>query len=139
MENIEYRVLIERMGPKENIIEHLGNVLDMLLPIRGARFLHVGPGEWPHEEDLGDEIADWMDELVRQHPHLDPILERDFENRLSLVRVRFQHLLHDFWVLKTYQADFNRHNRIEVVDGPAAHALLRIDGSGAKVLYETAL
>ena len=139
MENIDYRALIERMGRKENIIEHLGNVLDMLLPIWGARFLHVGPGEWPHEEDLGDEIANWMDEVARQHPHLDPILERDFENRLSLVRVRFQHLLYDFWALKTYQADFSRQNRIEVVDGPAAHALLRIDGRGAKVLYKTAL
>ena len=139
MENIDYRVLIERMGPKENIIDHLGNVLDMLLPIWGARFLHVGPGEWPPEEDLGVEIADWMDKVAQKHPHLDPILERDFENRRSLVRVRFQHLLHDFCVLKTYHADFNRQNRIEVVAGPAAHALLRIDGSGARVLYETAL
>ena len=139
MESIDYRALIERMGAKENIIEHLGNVLDMLLPLWGTRFVHIGPRKWPHEEDLGDEIADWMDEVARQHPHLDPILERDFENRLSLVRVRFQHLLHDFWVLKTYHADFNRQNRIEVVDDPAAHALLRIDRSGTRVLYETTL
>ena len=25
MENIDYRVLIERMGPEENVIGHLGN------------------------------------------------------------------------------------------------------------------
>ncbi len=139
MENIDYRALIERMGPKENIIDHLGNVLGMLLPICGTRFLHIGPGEWPHEEDLGVEIADWLDKVAQQHKHLDAILERDFENRLSLVRVRFQHLFGDFWLLKTYHADFNRQNRIEVVDGPEAHALLRIDGSGARVQYETAL
>ena len=139
MENMEYQVLIESMGPRENVVEHLGNVLDILLPIRGARLLHVGPGEWPHEEDLGSEIADWMDEVARQRPHLNPILERDFENHLSLVRVRFQHLPHDFLPLKTHHAEFNRQNRIEVVDGPAAHALLRIDRSGTKVLYETKL
>ena len=91
MENIDCRVLIKRMRPKENVIGHLGNVLDMLLPIWGPRFLHVGPGEWPHEEDLGVEIADWMDEVAQQRPHLGPVLERDFENRLSLVRVRFLH------------------------------------------------
>ena len=139
MENIDYRALIERMGAKENIIEHLGNVLDMLLPLRGTQFVHIGPGNWPHEEGLGVKIADWMDEVARQRPDLDPFLERDFENRLSLVRVRFQHLLGDFWLIKTYHADFNRQDRIEVVEGPAAHAFLRVDGSGARVLYEESL
>ena len=138
MENTNYRALIESMVPPENVIGHLGNVLDMLLPIRGPRFLHVGPGEWPHEGDLGVEIADWMDKVAQQRPHLDAVLERDFKNRLSLVRVRSQHLLRDFWLLKTYHADFNRQNGIEVVDGPAAYVLMRIGGSGARVLYETA-
>ena len=111
MENIGYRVLIERMGPEENVIGHLGNVLDMLLPIRGPRFLHVGPGKWPHEEDLGDVIADWMEKVAQQRPHLDPVLERDFENRLSLVRARFLHLLHDFWLLKTYHCGLQQAER----------------------------
>lgn len=35
MENMEYQVLIESMGPRENVVEHPGNVLDILLPIRG--------------------------------------------------------------------------------------------------------
>ncbi len=102
MENIDYRVLIERMEPRENVIDHIANILDMLLPIRGGRILHIGPGNWPHEEGLGVKITDWMDEVAQQRPDLNPFLERDFENRLSLVRVRFQHLLGDFWLIKTY-------------------------------------
>ena len=135
----DYQVLIEGMGPKENLIHHIANVLDMLLPIWGPQIQHIGPGNWPHVEDLGVEIADWMDEVARKRPDIDPILEHDFEKRLSLVRVRLQHLLGDFWLLKTYHADFNRQGGIEVVDGPAAHAFLRIDGSGARVLNEKSL
>ena len=32
MSSTEYRALIERMGPQESIIDHLGNILDLLLP-----------------------------------------------------------------------------------------------------------
>ena len=95
MENAESRTLIGQMGPKESIIEHAGNILDTLLPVGGVRFLHIGPGEWPDREDLGNEITDWMAESVELQPGLDLDMQQDFEDGLGLVRVRVQHLLHD--------------------------------------------
>ena len=62
-------------------------------------------------------------------------MQQDFEDGLGLVRVRVQHLLHDHWLLRTYHAGINEWGRIEVVDGPAAFALARIAGSGARLPY----
>ena len=45
MDRTEYRDLIEKMGAKENIINHMDNILDLLLPAGGDGFLHIGPGE----------------------------------------------------------------------------------------------
>ena len=138
MNSTEYRALIERMGPKESIIDHIDNILDLLLPAGGDGFLHIGPGEWPHREELEAEVAEWIAERVAPQPGLDPIFQCDFregrnEGR-NLVRVQVRHLLRDHWLLRTYHAGINRWGGTEVVDGPAAFALVRIDGSGTRLL-----
>ena len=65
---------------------------------------------------------------------LDPIFQCDFPEGRRLVRVQVRHLLHDNWLLWTYHAGINRWGGTEVVDGPAAFALVRIDGSGTRLL-----
>ena len=94
MENIDYRVLIERMELRENVIDHIANILDMLLPIWGGRILHIGPGNWPHEEDLGVRRSRIGWTKWRNNTQISiQSSNATLRIRLSLVRVRFQHLL----------------------------------------------
>ena len=59
MENSEYRTLIEKMGPRENIINHIGNIINLLIPVGRVGLLPIGPGECPHTEELGvEEVAE---------------------------------------------------------------------------------
>ena len=46
-----------------------------------------------------------------------------------------QHLVDDYWLLQTQHGGVNEWGAIEVVDGPPmAQAILRIRGSGGKML-----
>ena len=134
MNSTEYQALIERMGPKENIIKHMGNILDLLLPSGSDGILHIGPGEWPYTEELKVEVAEWIAERVALQPRLDPSFQYDFQGDRRLVRVQVRHLLHDHWLIRTSHAGINEWGGTEVVDGPAAFALVRIDGSGTRLV-----
>ena len=134
MDRTEYRDLIEKMGAKENIINHMDNILDLLLPAGGYGFLHIGPGEWPHGDELVAEIVEWIAEKVAPQPGLDSIFQCDVPEGRRLVRVQVRHLLHDHWLLRTYHAGINEWGGTEVMVGPAAFALVRIDGSGTILL-----
>ena len=134
MDRTEYRALIQRMGAKENIINHMDNILDRLLPAGGDGFLHIGPGEWPHGDELGAAVVEWIAERVAPQPGLDSIFQCDFPEGRRLVRVQVRHLMRDHWLLRTYHAGINEWGGTGVVDGPAAFALVRIDGSGTRLL-----
>ena len=127
---------LSEWGPSENIIDHLSRVLDLILPVGENRFLYVSPRERSHREDLGNVIGEWLMSAMLLESRLEPYHQKDFQDGPFLVRVRVQHLLHDHWLVKTYRAGVNEWGGIEVLDGPAACALLRVDGSGSKVYCE---
>ena len=87
MESSEYRTLIEKMGPRENIINHIDNILDLLIPGGRVGLLHIGPGEWPHCRELGVEVAEWISQSMALQQSLEPSLRNDLREGRNLVRV----------------------------------------------------
>lgn len=139
---LKYRNLFEKAA---EFALFLDGIEDSCSRESGAAFLYMQDEDEPESQDnKEDDIA--RDTALRSKVMeflVGRILKGDSDSPLHKmllthgerpVYVRASHLVRDFWLLKTYHADFNRQNGIEVVDGPAAYALLRTDGSGARVL-----
>ena len=138
--NARVKELITRLNGRltdcDELRRDFRTVLDLLLPGRDYEVLPVGETGWPHSGDLREEILHRMVEGLHPERTCQAWQRHFFGPEDVLVEVIAEHLLDDYWLIRTQHAGINEEGRIEVViRPPMARAIVRITSSSHHLPY----